>query len=145
MWWMFSLFKSNFLRNRSLRNSRWYFFSLKSSIIGKGNRYLTKNWFGRNEKITVIWIICVQRNSQIQTSIELLLAKHRFLRNCPTYYICFLLLPYQCKSSSMRGILLTNFDSYEPVKTHKRPVWHTLWGLLLFRKAFILHAFIRGH
>ena len=42
-----ALFISIFLRNRSLSNARW--FLAEKRKIEKGNLYLTKNWFGKNE------------------------------------------------------------------------------------------------
>ena len=43
----FALFKSIFLRNRSLSNARWFYG--KRRKIRKGNLHLTKNWLSRNE------------------------------------------------------------------------------------------------
>ena len=45
--WVFALFKSTFLRNRSLSNASW--FCSEKRKIGKGNLYLTKSQFDRNE------------------------------------------------------------------------------------------------
>ena len=42
-----ALFISIFLRNRSLSNARW--FVAEKRKIEKGNLYLTKNVFGKNE------------------------------------------------------------------------------------------------
>ena len=42
-----TLFKSIYLRNRSLSNARW--FCGKKCNIGKGNLYLTENWLSRSE------------------------------------------------------------------------------------------------
>ena len=44
---VFALFKSIFLRNRSLSNARWFYG--KKSRIGKGNLHLTENRLSRNE------------------------------------------------------------------------------------------------
>ena len=44
---VFALFKSIFLRNRSLSNARW--FCGKKRKIGKGNLYLTENRLSKNE------------------------------------------------------------------------------------------------
>ena len=43
----FALFKSIFLRSRSLSNARWFYG--KKHKIGKGNLYSTENWSGGNE------------------------------------------------------------------------------------------------
>ena len=43
----FALFKSIFLRNRSLSNTRW--FCSKNCKIGKGNQYLTENRLNKHE------------------------------------------------------------------------------------------------
>ena len=40
-------FKSIFMRNRSLSNTRWFY--AKKCKIGKENLYLTENWLSRNE------------------------------------------------------------------------------------------------
>ena len=45
--WVFALFKSISLRNRSLSKARW--FCCKKHKIGKGNLCLTENRFSRNE------------------------------------------------------------------------------------------------
>ena len=45
--WVFALFKSIFLRNRSLSNTRWFYG--KRCKIRKENLYLTENLLGRNE------------------------------------------------------------------------------------------------
>ena len=87
---VFALFKSIFLRNRFLSNA-WWFCSEKRKI-GKGNLYLTKNQFGRNEICCAednhnnIRTMC-EKNSQIRTLIKELSAKYRFSKNCPKFYI----------------------------------------------------------
>ena len=45
--WLFALFKSIFLRNRSLSNARWFYD--KKCKIEKGNLYLTENRSSWNE------------------------------------------------------------------------------------------------
>ena len=79
-WRVFALFKSIFLRTRSLSNTRW--FALKKRKVGKGNLYLTKidqveTKFVVRKIIAVIWVICVKKNAQIWTLIKQLLAKYR--------------------------------------------------------------------
>ena len=61
---VFALFKSIFLRNRSLSNVRlFYGKDQKKRKIGKGNLYLTKHRFSRNKNQCGVWplstIICV--------------------------------------------------------------------------------------
>ena len=76
---VFALFKITFLRNRSLSNTRW--FCAEKRKIGKGN--LVETTFPVRKISTVIWITCVQKNSQIRTLIEQLFAKYRFFTNSP--------------------------------------------------------------
>ena len=45
--WVFALFKSIFLRNRSFSNGSWFYG--KKRKIGKGNLHLTENQLSRNE------------------------------------------------------------------------------------------------
>ena len=49
----FTLFKSIFLRNRSLSNAKWFYG--KKRKIWKGNLYLTENYVGT--KNGVLWLI----------------------------------------------------------------------------------------
>ena len=53
---VFAIFKSIFLRNRSLSDARW--FNGKKCKIGKGNLCLTENWF-RRTKCGMLQIITI--------------------------------------------------------------------------------------
>ena len=89
--WSFHLFKSIFLRNRSLSNAMWFYG--KKRKIGKGNLYLTENRLGRNE----IWHtednrscmghICAQGFSESNFNWAVIDQISIFSRNCPKFHI----------------------------------------------------------
>ena len=67
-------------------------FALKTQKIGKGNLHLKKmdfveTKFAVRKIITVLWVTCVHKNSQIRTLIKHLLTKYRFSRNCLKFHI----------------------------------------------------------
>ena len=56
---VFALFKSIFLRNRSLNNARWFYG--KKCKIGTGNLYLTENRF--SGKLNEMWCVSDSYNN----------------------------------------------------------------------------------
>ena len=120
-WCVFALFKSIFLRHQSMSNTRW--FCSKTHKIGKGNLYLTKiDWVETKSAvqkiITIIWVTCVQKNSQIHTLTKQLLV---------IYFKTTLLLPYKIHGSSMRGILFFNLASCELLTWFFANKYKSLW------------------
>ena len=81
-----ALFISIFLKKRSLSNARW--FLAEKRKIEKGNLYLTKNWFGKNESC------CAKDNHNYMSSMYekefsnsnfnlAVIAKYRFFKKLP--------------------------------------------------------------
>ena len=115
-----------------------------------GNLKLIKIQLGRKkialQKITTImWVTCVQKNSQIQTIIRPKYAKYWFFeklpqisqihKNCHSFKYNWnfqdqLLLPYKFHSSSMTEILSFNFASCELLRLFgKCKAYHFLFIL----------------
>ena len=123
-------------------------FYAKKSKIGKGNLYVTKNRFDRNEisctEDNQIYMnkMCAKEFSDTNFLIKQLLAKYRFFKKLPkilpihkccnfkTIIGCFIeqLLPlYIFNGSSMRGIFFSNFVSCEEALIQKFLItWNNL-------------------
>ena len=131
---VFALFKSIFLRNRSLSNARWFW--CKKCKIGKGNLFLTENRLSRNE----MWCESDNHNNMSHiyakelldsNFIKQLFTKYKFLIKLPQishidknhnffkYNWKFwdqLLLPYIFHGSDIWGMYFFIFASCEPLK-----------------------------
>ena len=86
---VFALFKSIFLRNQSLSNTRWFYG--KKCKIGKGNLYLTENWLSWNKMCCTainhnyMCHTCAKEFSDLNFSSYL--QNIEFSWNCPKFYI----------------------------------------------------------
>ena len=132
---VFALFESIFMRtnlsitlgNFSLQNA-----NLRREICIQLKTDLKETGFAMWKIIIVIWVTCVQKNSQIRTFIQGLLAKYQFFFQeiAPIFHIIAqilfskynwqlidqLYLPYKFRGSSMRGILFFNFASWKSLR-----------------------------
>ena len=86
-----ALFKSIFLRNRSLSDARWFYG--KKRKIGKGNLYLTENRLSWNEmwctpdNHTYMCHTCAKDFFKFELQLSSYWQNIRFSWNCPKFHI----------------------------------------------------------
>ena len=75
------------MRDRSLSNVRWFCTKKSQNWEGKSvinlKLNLVETKFAVQKIITIRWVTCAQKNSQIRTSIKQLLARYRFFKKLP--------------------------------------------------------------